>query len=130
MIFSRVATFVFAALPILAAATPLATRGEGSAGEPGSGSGGGSDGKTGGKCSTGSLQCCNTLNEADSASIAGLLDLVGVALGDLNGLVGVQCSPIDVIGVLNGNDCDDQVACCTNNNVGGLVSTGCIPVSL
>ncbi|KAI0674332.1 hydrophobin [Trametes maxima] len=108
MIFSRVATFALAALPILAAANPL----------------------TGGKCSTGSLQCCNTLNKADSTSIAGLLDLIGVALGDLNGLVGVQCSPIDVIGVLNGNDCHAQAACCTNNNVGGLVSTGCVPVSL
>ena len=50
------------------------------------------------------------MKDTGVSNILGLLDL-GL---DLNSLVGVQCSPLSVIGV-GGNSCSSQVACCSNN---------------
>ncbi|KAH9896890.1 fungal hydrophobin [Cubamyces lactineus] len=111
MFFSRVATFALAALPILAAATPLAVRDAGS-------------------CSTGPIQCCNQTASSNDPAISALLGLLNIDAEDLNVLVGLECTPITVIGVATGNSCEAQAVCCTNNNVGGLVSLGCVPVSL
>ncbi|KAI0777706.1 fungal hydrophobin [Trametes elegans] len=110
--FSRIATFTLGALPILAAATPLAPRG-------GDGS-----------CSTGSIQCCNSVEKAGSAAGAALLGLLGIVVQDVNVLLGVNCSPITVIGVGEGGSCSAQTVCCQDNSHGGLVSIGCLPVSL
>ncbi|KAI0371974.1 fungal hydrophobin [Pilatotrama ljubarskyi] len=112
MMFSRIAAFAFGALPILAAATPLATRGDS------------------GFCSTGPIQCCQSTEQANSIEGSLILGLVGVVLGDVTGLIGLQCSPINVIGVASGSSCKAQAVCCQNNNVGGLISIGCVPVSL
>ena len=73
--------FVTAALASLAAATP-APRG----GEPAS------------SCSTGPVQCCNTVEKASDSSAAGILALLGIVLQDLNVDVGLTCDPITVIG--------------------------------
>ncbi len=54
------------------------------------------------QCNTGSLQCCESTQDATSSSVAGLLGLLGlldVILGDLTGQVGVTCSPITGVGV-------------------------------
>ncbi|KAI0330323.1 fungal hydrophobin [Cubamyces sp. BRFM 1775] len=109
--FSRIATFALAALPILAAATPLAVRG-------------------GDSCSTGPIQCCNQTATTNSASGSAILALLGINAQDVDALIGLQCTPITVIGVATGNSCNAHAVCCTNNNVGGLVSLGCVPVSL
>ncbi|KAM5541799.1 hypothetical protein V8D89_004528 [Ganoderma adspersum] len=114
--FSRVATFALAALPLLAAATPLEVRGGG--GEPPS------------SCSTGPIQCCNTVEKASDSGAAAILGLLGIVLQDLNVLVGLSCSPISVIGVGGSNSCSATAVCCQNNNVGGLISIGCVPVQL
>jgi len=50
------------------------------------------------QCSTGDLQCCNSVGKANDASIAKLLGLLGVVVQDVNALVGVTCTPITVIG--------------------------------
>ncbi|KAI0668048.1 hydrophobin [Trametes maxima] len=81
-------------------------------------------------CSTGSLQCCNQVQSADSLGVSTLLGLLGVVLQDLNILVGVSCSPISVVGVGSGNACSSNAVCCDNNNVGGLLSVGCLPLNL
>ncbi|KAJ8088622.1 hypothetical protein PM082_013865 [Marasmius tenuissimus] len=87
-------------------------------------------GSGGGNCNTGPIQCCNSVTKAkDNASVLGLLGLLGVVLNDLNVLVGLQCSPITVIGGGNGG-CNASPVCCENNSVGGLISIGCIPISL
>ncbi|KAI0628880.1 fungal hydrophobin-domain-containing protein [Trametes polyzona] len=100
---------VAAATPLLAAATPLEAR------------------QT---CSTGAIQCCQQTTTANSASANAILGLLGIVLDDLTSLVGLNCSPVTVVGVGSGNACSAHAVCCENNNVGGLISIGCVPVSL
>ncbi|KAL0949227.1 hypothetical protein HGRIS_009306 [Hohenbuehelia grisea] len=103
--------FVASVLPFLAAATPLRRN------EPAS------------SCNTGPVQCCNSVQSADSKSIAGLLSVLGVVVSDLTVFVGANCSPISVIGV-GGNSCSASPVCCENNSFGGLIALGCVPVDL
>ncbi|KAI0635193.1 fungal hydrophobin [Trametes polyzona] len=110
--FARAAAYATLALPLLAVATPvheLAVR------------------QT---CSTGAIQCCNSVTETNSASGNLLLGLLGIVLGDITGLLGLNCSPINVIGIGSGNACSANTVCCSNNNVGGLISIGCLPITL
>ncbi|OJT01996.1 Fruiting body protein SC1 [Trametes pubescens] len=98
--FARVAVFALA-LPLLAAA----------------------------KCSTGPVQCCNSLEKSDSAAGLAILSTLGLGLGDVTGQIGLQCSPLSVVG-LGASSCKSSPVCCQNNNVGGGVSVGCAPVIL
>ena len=50
----------------------------------------------GGQCNTGNLQCCQTTQSATTAGVSELLGLLGVVLGDIEGLIGLNCSPINV----------------------------------
>ncbi|KAL1944001.1 hypothetical protein VTO73DRAFT_3819 [Trametes versicolor] len=108
---SRLTAFVLGALPLLAAATPLDTR-------------------AAGKCSTGPLQCCNSVQKANDPATAAILALLGVVVQAVDVHVGLDCSPISVVGVATGNSCNAQAVCCKNNDVGGAVSLGCVPVTL
>ncbi|KAJ3714373.1 hydrophobin 2 [Lentinula raphanica] len=103
--------FVSAVLATLAVATPAPRT------EPAS------------SCSTGDLQCCNSVEAANSASAAAILSLLGIVVQDVTALVGLTCSPITVIGV-GSNGCSAQAVCCDDNSHGGLISIGCVPVSL
>ncbi|KAF5356483.1 hypothetical protein D9757_012563 [Collybiopsis confluens] len=103
---------VSAALATLAVATP-APRG----GEPAS------------SCTTGPVQCCNTVTTASNPAAAGILSLLGIVLQDLTVAVGLTCSPISVIGV-GGSGCKAQAVCCQDNSHGTLISIGCVPVQL
>ncbi|CDO70113.1 hypothetical protein BN946_scf184806.g40 [Trametes cinnabarina] len=69
-----------------------------------------------------------TITASDPLSTL-LLGLLGIVIDGLDVVLGIQCSPISVIGVAGG-DCDANVVCCQDNNVGGLISIGCIPVIL
>ncbi|KAI0628600.1 hydrophobin [Trametes polyzona] len=132
MMSTRLSALTLGAMAILAVATPLEGRTDG-----GSGS-----------CSTGPLECCNSVTQveipspslqkaaflmsvqANSASGSLILGLLGLVVSDPNSLIGMNCSPLIVTGVGDGNTCNGQTVCCTNNNVGGLISVGCIPISL
>ncbi|KAI0694083.1 fungal hydrophobin-domain-containing protein [Cerioporus squamosus] len=81
-------------------------------------------------CSTGPIQCCNTVTKASDPAAAGILASIGVVVQDINALVGLTCSPVTVIGVGTGDSCDAQTVCCENNSFGSLISIGCLPVTL
>ncbi|KAF9056827.1 fungal hydrophobin-domain-containing protein [Rhodocollybia butyracea] len=105
--------FVSAALATLALASPTARN------EPAS------------SCSTGPVQCCQsvqtTTQAANNAGVLALLAVIGVALGDVTGVIGLTCSGINIAG---GGTCSAQAVCCTDNADGGLISVGCVPVTL
>ncbi|GLB43277.1 putative hydrophobins [Lyophyllum shimeji] len=82
-----------------------------------------------GQCNTGELQCCNSVQNADSPSVAALLGAIGVAAQGVTGQVGVTCNPISVIGI-SGNSCTAQPVCCTNNSFNGVVALGCTPINV
>ncbi|KAI0822559.1 fungal hydrophobin [Trametes gibbosa] len=82
----------------------------------------------GGSCSTGPVQCCDKVTNAEDPVAKLLLGLLGIILGP-DVAVGLECSPISIIGIGGGN-CDTHTVCCENNNVGGLISIGCIPIFL
>ncbi|OSD08038.1 fungal hydrophobin [Trametes coccinea BRFM310] len=109
--FSRVVAATVLALPLLAAATPVELEARQT-------------------CSTGAIQCCSTVESASSVSGNFLLGLLGIVIGDITGLIGLNCSPLSVVGVGSGNACSANAVCCTNNNVGGLISIGCLPIAL
>ncbi len=52
-----------------------------------------------GKCNVGEMQCCNSIQKADSQGVAGILGSLGIAVASVTGLVGAGCSPISAIGV-------------------------------
>ena len=81
--------FAISALAILAAATPTPND------APPSGSPQ--------NCNTGSVQCCQQTMSSNSTAIAPILGLLGVIIQDVTALVGLGCSPIDVVGVGSGN---------------------------
>jgi len=63
------------------------------------GTGGGSAPIPASQCNTGPIQCCNSLQAANTPAAAGLLGLLGVVVQDVTALVGITCSPLSVIGV-------------------------------
>ncbi|KAG7094371.1 hypothetical protein E1B28_007972 [Marasmius oreades] len=103
--------FALSALTTLAAATALPR-----------GGGGGGDSDT---------QCCKQLVPASDKSAAAILGLLGIVLQDLTVIVGLNCSPITVIGSNNGA-CSDgsNTVNCDDNSHGGLISIGCVPVTI
>ncbi|KAI0669389.1 hypothetical protein C8Q78DRAFT_992976 [Trametes maxima] len=90
------------ALPILTVATPLGARDD--------------------SCSTGEIQCCQTTTQASSPAASQLLGLLGVVLQDMNVPVGLNCSPISVIGVGAGNGCSANTVCCEDNSFSNVFS--------
>ncbi|KAI1785627.1 fungal hydrophobin [Ganoderma leucocontextum] len=107
----RALALTLASLPLLAATNPIAL-----------------DARA--DCATGDLQCCDTTETAGSPAGAALLGLLGIVVQDVNVLLGVTCSPITVIGVGTGSSCSTNTVCCSDNSHGGLVSIGCLPVTL
>ncbi|KAH9950780.1 hydrophobin-domain-containing protein [Amylocystis lapponica] len=83
-----------------------------------------------GQCNTGSIQCCQSTEAANSPAGSLLLGLLGVVVQGVDVLLGLDCSPINVVGVGSGNTCDASPVCCEDNSVGNLISIGCVPVSL
>ena len=55
--------------------------------------------------------------QASSAAGSLLLGLLGIVLSDLNVLLGIDCSPISVIGVGSGSACNASPVCCQNNAI-------------
>lgn len=105
-------------------------------------------------CSSGPVQCCNTVQDPDSANYAatkqtlgdlGLLDgllggvgggllgkrgLLDAAIQGLGVPIGVGCTPISVIGVGPGSSCSGESVCCEDTTYSGTIGLGCVPVGL
>ncbi|EIN05030.1 fungal hydrophobin, partial [Punctularia strigosozonata HHB-11173 SS5] len=81
------------------------------------------------QCNTGSIQCCDSVQQATSPDATGLFGLLNIVLTELDVLVGITCSPLSLIGI-GGNSCSASPVCCENNSFGGLISIGCIPIIL
>ncbi|KAL9713316.1 Hydrophobin-3 [Leucoagaricus gongylophorus] len=114
---TTVFTFLFFVLPLLAIATAVPRTDS----PP---DGGSSDSQ----CDTGPIQCCNQVQSSDSSVVSLLAGLLGIVLGPIEGLVGLSCSPLSVVG--GSNSCTAQPVCCTGNNFSGLLVLGCTPISI
>ncbi|KAK0200379.1 hydrophobin-251 [Desarmillaria ectypa] len=102
---------LFFAIPLLASASAL-PRGGGNA------------------CTTGEVQCCDSVQNSGSNGLATtLLGLLGVVVGSVGVDVGITCSPLSVIGV-GGNSCSAQTVCCANNSFNGVIAVGCTPLNV
>ncbi|KAI5994873.1 hydrophobin [Pisolithus marmoratus] len=97
------AAVITAFFTVLAAATPIEVRQ--------------------GQCNSGSLQCCNSVQPASSLSDGNLL-----SRQNLDGPIGLDCSPINVLGAGNAS-CTQQTACC-NGDTYGTVTVDCHPIEL
>ena len=117
------------AIAILAAATPTRRN------EPAS------------SCSTGPIQCCDTVEQASAPSATSILASIGVVVQNVDALVGLTCDPITVIGAGGGSwyvftvgfaasvanslaRSSANAVCCQDNSFGSLISIGCVPVTL
>ncbi|KAL7277103.1 hypothetical protein ACG7TL_008948 [Trametes sanguinea] len=109
--FAKVAIYTTAVFTALAAATPVPQA-------------------TSGSCNTGPISCCQDVRPASDTSVSTILGLLGVVVQDLTASVGIQCSPLSVIGVGSGSACSATPVCCENNSVGGLINIGCVPIIL
>lgn len=78
-------------------------------------------------CSSGSAHCCSTVQPAGADEATVLLKDLGVKV-DPNVVVGISCEPITVLGI-GGNSCPEQLVCCEQTNLNGLVNIDCTPVS-
>ncbi|KAI0674334.1 fungal hydrophobin-domain-containing protein [Trametes maxima] len=81
-------------------------------------------------CNTGPIQCCNQITDSHDEQFAPLFALLGLDLNSVTAPIGLNCSPITVIGAAAGGRCKQEPVCCENNAYGGLISLGCAPISL
>ena len=72
---------LFAATAILAVATPALAQ----------------------TCSTGPIQCCESVEKASDPAAAAILKSIGVVVQDVDALVGLTCSAVTVVGVGSGS---------------------------
>ncbi|KAJ2934924.1 hypothetical protein H1R20_g2195, partial [Candolleomyces eurysporus] len=79
-------------------------------------------------CNTGSLQCCHDTVQAGTPTATTITGLLGIT-GSIGKLLGVSCTPINVVG-LGGTTCTQQAVCCTGNNFNGVVALGCTPINV
>lgn len=80
------------------------------------------------QCDTGSIQCCNSVTDSNSALGQAVTALLGVNATHPKTLMGMNCSPMD-----SNNTaavCDASPICCENNAHGGLISIGCLIIDM
>ncbi|KAL1680618.1 fungal hydrophobin-domain-containing protein [Schizophyllum commune] len=90
-------------------------------------SGGGGNGQT---CSSGPVQCCQSVQKSNSGGLLGvILKLLGIVLGEVTD-IGLHCTPINVLGG-GGNQCSAQTVCCKDNSYSGHgINIGCSPINI
>ncbi|KAH8822430.1 hydrophobin-251, partial [Flagelloscypha sp. PMI_526] len=78
------------------------------------------------QCNTGSIQCCNSVTKADDAKASKIIHSLNIQDVVENTVVGLNCSPLSIIGI-GSNSCSAQPVCCSNNNFNGVIAIGCTP---
>ncbi|EAU80765.2 hypothetical protein CC1G_04875 [Coprinopsis cinerea okayama7 len=70
------------------------------------------------QCNGGEIQCCNKAQSTKALewTTTRLIGLLGLDLKGITGLVGTECTAINVAGVGGGSSCTQQKVCCTNNS--------------
>ncbi|KAG0708441.1 fungal hydrophobin [Suillus ampliporus] len=84
------------------------------------------------QCDTGAIKCCNNSTTYDSEvaqTIFAKYNLVGVA-AIVDAVVGLECSPVTVIGTSKSCSANQQPLCCEDNKYNGAVNLGCSPINL
>ncbi|KAF8839974.1 fungal hydrophobin [Paxillus ammoniavirescens] len=76
------------------------------------------------QCNTGNVQCCNSLSSA--TNFADILNRLGSDYDPADN-VGVDCTPISVMGGGESAGCQQQPLCCRNNTYSGAINVGCSP---
>lgn len=56
-----------------------------------------------GQCNTGAMHCCNSVQDSKSDEVSGLFGILGLSTEGLTGSVGIDCSPLSVLGFGGGN---------------------------
>ncbi|KAJ8454052.1 hypothetical protein ONZ45_g19458 [Pleurotus djamor] len=81
----------------------------------------------GNKCSSGPVQCCESVEAGGSDKVAGVAGLLGLVLGPILGdlQVGLTCNSL-----LGGGSCSSQTVCCENVHTSGLIAMGCSPITI
>ncbi|KAF9037122.1 fungal hydrophobin-domain-containing protein [Panaeolus papilionaceus] len=82
------------------------------------------------QCNTENLQCCNTLQAANDSILSPIFGLLNIVVQPITALVGINCTPINVLGIGAGGACTAQPVCCQNNNFSGIIAIGCVPISI
>ncbi|KAH7922911.1 hydrophobin, partial [Leucogyrophana mollusca] len=81
------------------------------------------------QCNTGSASCCNSTQTAQQAQASGLLAKLGLSVGQITGLIGVDCTPITVIGTEGTCKATQEAVCCTDNGFQAGINLGCSPAT-
>ncbi|EAU83498.1 hypothetical protein CC1G_04754 [Coprinopsis cinerea okayama7 len=69
------------------------------------------------QCSTGDVQCCNLLTFSNDSVLGPLLNLASSTVTGVVELIGIQCTPINILGLTQTAQCQSQPLCCSNKNV-------------
>ncbi|KAF7359875.1 Hydrophobin 2 [Mycena venus] len=71
--------------------------------------------------------CCQSTASSTDAVGSALVELLGLDLTGIVGDLGLNCSPLTVVG----NNCGDTTVTCTAPQTQcGLIAIGCIPITL
>ncbi|KAF8521381.1 hypothetical protein BU17DRAFT_64875 [Hysterangium stoloniferum] len=72
------------------------------------------------QCNTGTPKCCKNVGAASSGPISALLKPLNVVLDDPTAIVGLDCTPLTLVGGGKGADCVQQPVCCKDVKSNGV----------
>ncbi|TFK18108.1 hypothetical protein FA15DRAFT_628293 [Coprinopsis marcescibilis] len=85
------------------------------------------------KCGARNMKCCNLISASNDSVLGPVLNTLGVVVGDVAKLVGISCTPLDLLGLTQSKECQGHPLCCEGQDfsgVLGIVSVGCTPIRI